>query len=135
MDPLDTSHQIYSMWAKPVKTLDDLRDTLSELGWKIETQSLLKLGNVATWCAFMRSSTGAHCETNERNPQFLITPFEINNFWLKTSMVEISIIGEANGEWWDLKCYTIPVDMVIPSLPKICTGLLAAWNALPRDVI
>jgi hypothetical protein len=134
MDPLDTSHQIYSLWAKPVKTLYDLMDTLTELGWKIEPQSPLKSGNVATWFAFIRSSTGAHCETNKSCPHFLITPFEINSPLAKTSSVEISIVGEANGQWWDIKCYTVPVDRVIPSLPKICTGLLAAWNALPRDM-
>jgi hypothetical protein len=132
MDPLNTSHQIYSLWAKPVKTLDDLGDTLMELGWKIEKQYPLKDGNVATWRAYMRSSTGAHCETNERTPQFVITPFELDSIYAKMATIEISIIGGANGEWWDLKCYTVPVDKVIPSLPKICTGLLAAWNALPR---
>lgn len=134
MDPLNMSHQVYAMWAKPITNMDDLKDTLSELGWKIENQQTLQSGNLATWCAYMRSSTGAHCETNERTPQFIITPFEVDNLWLKTSSVEISIIGEANGQWWDLKCYSVPLDKVIPRLPQICTGLLTAWNALPRAV-
>lgn len=132
MDPLNMSHQVYAMWAKPITNMDDLKDTLSELGWKIENQQTRQSGNLATWCAYMRSSTGAHCECNERTPQFVITPFDFD--FIQQGSVEISIVGEANGQWWDLKCYSVPLDKVIPSLSKVCTGLLGAWNALPRAV-
>ena len=127
---MNTSHEIYSLWAKPIKTTEDLHDTLVELGWKIENQVAPDINNLVSWCAYLRAPSNIHCECNERSPQFIITPYDFA--YHKATSVEVSIIGEANGEWWDLKCYTVPIDKVIPSLPKICTGLLAAWEALPR---
>ncbi len=125
INPLPPNHDLYGAFYPPIETLGEFANCLRDLGWRIGEAKDLN----CPWTAYIRSSTGQKCECNEREVQFILLPHPVFG---GAVVVDICVIGEADGEWWEFKCYGMKLDTVLPNLQRVCAGLLAAWNAIPR---
>ena len=113
-------------------TLEQLKDSLQQAGFKIAPNPLKDPANECDWYAYKRSDIPAReCECNEGKPaQIVVTPYAVDmspqhNF----KSCSISLRGEYEN-WWDMQAYNIPFDSLIDKLPVIEARLVAAWNAL-----
>jgi hypothetical protein len=114
--------------------LDDLRDTLQSNGWKLAEKQYGRGGNGCNWYAYRRTALpAAECECNEGKPmQIVIEPYTLEMQNQLHSSTEVKVTGEAGGQWFDLKAYSIQADELPQQLASVEAALIGAWNALPR---
>lgn len=110
-------------------TLEQLKDSLQQAGFKISPNTFKHEDNTCSWDAYRRSDIDARpCQCNDDKPaQIVITPFVAHTYPIMSATV--SLRGEYEN-WWDLQAYNIPFTELIAKLPAIEARLVAAWNAL-----
>jgi hypothetical protein len=63
--------------------------------------------------------------------QIVVVTFSANMGEYVHRGIEISLTGQAKGEWWKLKAYGLSIDeLTDKKLKTIEASLIAAWNAL-----
>jgi hypothetical protein len=106
--------------------LDLLRTQLTDLGWVIYPDN--DRFNSVSWYACSQPGLGRHCENNEKPPQFVLRPYQFGQDIPPS--VEMSVCGEVDGVWYDLKSYGMGPVEVLERMATVSASLLAAWEAL-----
>lgn len=112
----------------------ELRKWLEEHGFLPSIDGLRSEHNRCTWYAYRRSKIEARrCECNDDKPgiQLIVKPY-LSRLpdGRELRMCEIDLAGEAGGQWYTLKAYSLDIDAVPEKLEQIERALVAAWNAL-----
>lgn len=109
----------------------DLKQKLEELGFKIYDNDLTDASNMSRWYACKRLPKDLrYCDCNDKPPQLVIHPhfYVFNGFPHRTC--EVSITGEYDGVWYDLKAYSLLPEDLLEKLDSIEVKLIAAWEGL-----
>ena len=115
---------------KQLQTLtgcDTLREWLITEGFAV-TPDHLSDSNGCNWYAYRRSELPAReCECNPfKAALIMVMPFERDG----RESVEVVVNGEFGGDWYNLKCYSLPPAELMGRMREIEASLIAAWNAL-----
>ena len=76
-----------------------------------------------------------HCTCNERPPSLILWPYSspFNKHNAEThDSVEFEITGEAKGNWFKLKMYSVDMAEAIDKIPAAEKYLGGAWNFVAR---
>jgi hypothetical protein len=104
--------RIYSSY----KIVSDIDDSWNECNWY-----------ACRWLA----PESRRCECNDDKPglQLVIRPYRaIDIFKSRTASFEIT--GETKGVWYNLKAYSINIDVVPEKLDEVSKSLVRAWDAI-----
>lgn len=111
----------------------ELRSQLINIGWLIDKNAYLKEPNEAEWYAWIptpKELDWPDCETNHKPPALILEPFQFKVGNHDYRVAEISLTGEANGIWHQLRSYSVSFNDVVGQLPFIMESLGAAWFAV-----
>lgn len=114
-------------------TMDELRAWLESAGFKTSQNGMAHEENHAQWYAYRRTHLPARtCECNDDKPmQIVIRPYEFDLGATQYRSAEVSACGAyGDGQWWELKAYSINPDDLPAKLDGIEKSLIEAWNAL-----
>ncbi len=114
-------------------TMDELRAWLESAGFKTSRNGMSHQENHAQWYAYRRTNRPARtCECNDdKTMQIVIRPYEFDLGATQYRSAEVSACGEyGDGQWWELKAYSINPDDLPAKLDGIEKSLIEAWNAL-----
>ena len=107
--------------------MDKLKTFLEKSGYKFY-KNYIDRG--FDWYACKRSESKRECTSNEKPVQIVVTPHKYVHGSISQTSVEIDLTAEFNGQWWQLKAYSLaPVD-AIKNLDMIEASLVKAWEAL-----
>ena len=111
---------------------DELRNWLENQGFRIYENNLVERGNQCNWYACRKTQLNARrCEKNDdRVTHITIKPFKYESLTRYFKSLEIEIVGEANGIWFNLKAYSVPEEDIYTRLDVIEQMLVSAWNGL-----
>ncbi len=109
---------------------EELKAALEAAGFGIYTDNLRASYNRCDWYASRRLSGVRECECNEHKVQLFIWPTDMVLGEHLAQSVTIEIVGGADGNWYKLQSYSIPMVECIDKLPAVETALVKAWNAL-----
>lgn len=117
---------------------DDLRGKLQAAGFRTFIEAVHKDSNECNWYAARRMKPPyRHCELNEENFSLFVRPFAITmrpygqgDEGVRYETVEIGVIGQSDGIWFDLKAYSVPIDEALSRLDDIEGMIGKAWNGL-----
>lgn len=99
-------------------------------GYSIERYRLRSKFNLCDWFAYrLIGDSAKECETNGHKVQWAIYPFEFISGGCHRSLT-VKIVGEVDGLWYTLECYSVPVKELKERLDHIEQSLLTAWNSL-----
>lgn len=112
-------------------TMDELRAELEALGWRFGYNAHKPTG--VGWHAWKRLPDWPDCELNNKPPSLGLTPYSAEANGKKWSSVEFSVCGEAQGQWFMLKLYSVQADDAIATIPKAEASLGAAWRAVTGE--
>ena len=114
--------------------LDEFREHLKDIGWKIWPNGIPDRFNECDWLAARPTVLdAAECELNEgKRKQIEVMPsaFEINGH--RRTSATMVLTGEANGLWFQIRAYGMTLDEFKERKDEAERGLVAAWNAIPR---
>jgi len=111
-----------------------LKTWLESIGFKTAPNPMRSQYNECEWYAWRRiDQETVPCETNENKAgQLVIWPHEMTHDGMLHTGVEVEICGEAGGTWYKLRAYSIAAADLPAKLDSVESGLVAAWNAIPR---
>jgi len=67
---------------------------------------------------------------NEGTPQITLDFTQMRIHGILTDFVEVSLVGELDGCWHDLKIYGLSIEKFIAEEQKIIDSLTKSWKAL-----
>ena len=106
-----------------------LKKFLEERGYKFY-RNYIDRANLCDWYASKRTESKRECTSNNKPVQIVVTPHKYVHGSISQTSVEIDLTAEFNGQWWQLKAYSLaPVD-AIKNLDMIEKSLVKAWEAL-----
>lgn len=111
--------------------MDEFREKLSALGWRIAPQHRQPL-NRCDWYAWNADREGItpDCVCNKKPPSLIVYPSEIDLGGNLHASVEVEICGEvSSGEWLKLRAYSIKLEEFFDRFKTIRARLVAAWKA------
>lgn len=112
---------------------EELRDRLQELGWRIAKNNVRKEYNEADWYAWQANRHDVDwpdCECNDKPPSIIIEPHQFQIGEHEVSSVEFIVTGEAGGNWYNLRLYSVPFHDVEAKIGTAIKTLGAAWGAV-----
>ena len=115
--------------------MEELKAFLSADGFKGAENHMRSRDNRIDWYAYRRTAIpGIECECNEGKAlQIVVEPHSyVMPDGREFKSAEVEICGQAGGQWFKLRAYSINADDLPGSLPNIERSLVAAWNALER---
>jgi hypothetical protein len=111
--------------------MNKLRAWLEAQGFRIGDDPLRSPHNEVNWYAWRRSKLDAvECECNGPKTQLVVRPHSMFVGGRQHGSVEVEIVGEQGGIWWNLKAYSMPEAEVMARLDQVEVALVMAWNAL-----
>lgn len=111
--------------------LNDFREWLQAEEYTICKSSFQNQINQCDWYAAKRTKIPVRdCETNDHKVQIVVYPYfyEING--KKLASCEIDVTGEYDGDWFQLKAYSVNSEKFQSKHELIESRLINAWNNL-----
>lgn len=117
---------------KELTGCDTLREWLVAMNFRVDSDANHEQYNQCNWYAYRPTAlVSRECECNDGKPVVLfINPYRVKYTNTTHESVEVYIVGQADGRWYHLQCYSISPSELMQDLSKIETSLVAAWNAL-----
>lgn len=110
---------------------EQLKEALLLAGWRFGLQPFRTAS--VDWYAWMPRElreTVSHCVCNDRPPSFCLEPFSIELDGVTHSSVTFRLCGELpNGQWVDLRAYSVQMEDAMKTISPAKAVLFAAWEA------
>lgn len=112
--------------------MDDFKQQLAALGWRIERNHMQSQFNAADWYAWRPVKHEARqCESNQKRMSLILWPSDYYPpSGPRAISVKLELCGEVAGDWCKVQAYSLPVYGLLARIDDIEARLVAAWNAL-----
>lgn len=117
-----------------MNTQEELKDWLTTQGFREYKNALASSENACKWYACKTYKSQYNCEHNDNKDgiQVGIWPYQYAIQDHQIRIVEIDLVGEANGICYKLKGYSMSWAELPDKLDQVTDALIKAWEAIPR---